>query len=397
MKSDKTRDIMIIGGGPAGSTAAFLLASRGYSVILADKQRFPRPKLCAGLLTWKSIDLIQSIFNLSEEDLIEQGLISHRTQNYRIYHGVSEIARKQLDYPFHFIERLTYDHYWLQKAVEAGAQTITGQTVRHVEPETGRVTLSSGTHIRARVVIGADGVWSIARRSIFGRPQTIRNWNNQLAMTLECRLPHNDAGVHQNYAALHFGFVPWGYAWSFPNRHHQIVGIAGLRHKNDQPLTAAFDRFLTSIGVNRKEFGTRKAYPLPMGNYLDPPGRGRVLLVGDACGLADPLLGEGIYYAHRSAVIAAQAVMRCGPGNADLAQCYQRALADQILCELRWIKVFRNLLYAGGRRRRFRGLKLFLRIMPKRLEAAVQGQISFSRLLQPGGRSTCPKNRSGTL
>jgi len=386
MKLDKTWDIMVIGGGPAGSTAAFLLASRGYSVILADRQRFPRSKLCAGLLTWKSIDLIQSIFNLSAEELIEQGLISNQTRDYRIYNGACEIARSRLDYPFHFIERLSYDHYWLQKAVEAGARAVTGQAVRHVDPENGWVTLSSGTRIRARAVIGADGVWSIARRSMFSRPQTKRQWNNQLAMTLESRLPHTAAGAPPNCATLHFGFVPWGYAWSFPNRQHQVVGIAGLRRKDDQPLAASFDRFLTSIGVPGKAFASPKAYPLPMGNYLDPPGQGRVLLVGDACGLADPLLGEGIYYAHRSAQIAARTIMRCGPGNRDLVQRYQRALADQVLVELRWIKAFRNLLYAGGRRRRFRGLKLFLRIMPKRLEAAVQGQISFSELLRPGVR-----------
>ena len=111
MTAYKSCDILVIGGGPAGSTAAFMLASRGYDVILADKRHFPRTKLCAGLLTWKSIRLIHKIFNLTAEDLSDQGLILNRTRNYRIYRGSSEIARGCLDYPFHFIDRFTYEKF----------------------------------------------------------------------------------------------------------------------------------------------------------------------------------------------------------------------------------------------------------------------------------------------
>jgi geranylgeranyl reductase family protein len=383
MTSLNACDIMVIGGGPAGSTAAFLLASRGYDVILADKRHFPRPKLCAGLLTNKTIDLIHSIFDLTAKDLTEQGLISNHIHDYRIYHRSSEIARGRLDYPFHLTDRITYDHFWLQKAVRAGTRTITGQAVRHVDPATGSVTLSNGTRIRARIIIGADGVWSIARRSIFNDVHQKRRWNDQLAMTMESRLSRSGAKTSRNYASLHFGFVPWGYAWSFPSREHRIVGIAALRRKSNQTLMAGFDRFLTSIGVQRKELGMIKGLPLPMGNYLDPPGRGRVLLVGDACGLADPLLGEGIFYAQRSAQIAAQCIIDTGPGVDHPARSYRHALDKQVLRELRWIKTFRNLLLVGGRHRRFRSLKSAFRFMPKRLEAAVQGQIPFARLFWP--------------
>jgi len=385
MTAFKSCDIVVIGGGPAGSTAAFLLASRGYDVILADKRHFPRPKLCAGLLTWKSIDLLERIFNLTPADLIAQGLITNHTHDYRVYRGSTEIARGRLDFPFYFIDRTTYDHFWLQKATQAGTRAITGQAARQVDPDAGSVTLSNGTRIQAQLIIGADGVWSIARRSIFNSVDQQRRWKDQLAMTIESRLAGADGKPYRNYAALHFGITPWGYAWSFPNQGHRIVGIAALHRKSDQPLRAGFDRFLSAIGVQRKELGMSKGLPLPMGNYLDPPGRGRVLLVGDACGLADPLLGEGIYYAHRSAEIAARCIMDTGPGYDHLARLYRDALARPVLRELRWIKIFRNLLFTGGRRRRFRGLKFVFRLMPKRLEAAVQGQIPFARLLWPYG------------
>ena len=202
-------------------------------------------------------------------------------------------------------------------------------------------------------------------------------------MTMETRLDLAAGEAPQDYAALYFGYVPWGYAWSFPNRYYHIVGIANLWRKSGHPTKTAWERFLTATGMPVKDMHPISAHPLPMGNYLDPPGRGRVLLVGDACGLADPLLGEGIYYAHRSAQIAARSIIRSGPGSVDLARSYQRALSGQLLSELRWIKTFRNILHAGGARRRFRGLRLILRVLPKRLESAVHGRISFSGLLRP--------------
>jgi geranylgeranyl reductase family protein len=383
METDTSCDILVIGGGPAGSTAAYLLASRGYDVVLADRKRFPRPKLCAGLLTWKSIDLIRSIFHLSPGDLAASGVITHQTTDYRIYFKTAQIAGGHLDYPFHFVERRTYDHHWFQSATQAGARAMTGHAVRSIDPDSGTATLANGVRIQAKTIIGADGVASQARRSILSGPPAVRRWKSQLAATLETHLVLPRGQAPKDYAALYFGFVPWGYAWSFPGRNGAIAGIANLRQKGNQPTRAAFDRFMAATGLSVNPMNAIGSHPLPMGNYLDPPGRGRVLLVGDACGLADPLLGEGIYYAHRSAQIAAQCIIRSGPGAKHLPRAYRQSLSRQLLSELRWIKIYRNMLHAGGCRRRYRGLGLFLRVLPKRLESAVQGQISFARLLWP--------------
>jgi geranylgeranyl reductase family protein len=383
MTTDTSCEILVIGGGPAGSTAAYLLASRGYDVILVDKKHFPRTKLCAGLLTWKSIALIQSIYHQSARELIAKGVIRHQTSNYRIFYKTSQIARGRLDNPFHFVERHTYDFYWLQAAARAGARVFTGQAISHVDPDTGKASLANGMCIRTQAIIGADGAASLTRRSMLKSRQATRLWKNQLAVTLEARLNLPAGQLPRDYAALYFGFVPWGYVWLFPNRDYHIVGIANLWQKSGQSTKAALDRFLRTAGISATDMHPLEGHPLPMGNYLDPPGRGRVLLVGDACGLADPLLGEGIYYAHRSAQIAARTIIRSGLGSADLAGSYRRTLAAQLLRELRWIKTFRNILHTGGERRRFRGLQLLFRIIPKRLEAAVHGQISFSRLLWP--------------
>ena len=385
MATDTSCDILVIGGGPAGSTAAYLLASRGYDVVLVDRKHFPRPKLCAGLLTWKSIELIRTIFNLSAAQLAAKGLITHKTTKYRIFFKTSQIAGGSLDYPFHFVDRHTYDHYWFEAAVEAGARTITGQAVHHIDPRTGDATLANGIRIHAQIIIGADGAASQTRRSVLTGRRATRQWKNQLAMTMETRLALPQGQAPQDFAGLYFGFIPWGYAWSFPCRNGHIVGIANLWRKGNQPTRAAFDRFMARTGFSGGRMRSMGSHPLPMGNFLDPPGRGRVILVGDACGLADPLLGEGIYYAHRSAQIAAQSIIRSGTGSKDLSHAYRRALNRRLLWELRWIKAYRNILHTGGVRRRYRGLRLFHKLLPKRLEAAVQGQIPFAKLLWPFG------------
>jgi flavin-dependent dehydrogenase len=204
-------------------------------------------------------------------------------------------------------------------------------------------------------------------------------------MTIETNVSSTDGAAGGTFASLHFGHVPWGYAWRFPNPEHQIVGIGALASKRDASLAKAFRRFLGTFNPPPEPFGVRQGHALPFGNYLDPPGFDRIMLVGDACGLADPLLGEGIFYAHRSGQLAAQAVPAADLIGEDPASQYRRSLNRHVLRELRWIKFYRNLLFCGGLRRRYRGLKLFFRLMPHRLEDAVQGKISFARLLLPGG------------
>lgn len=379
-----TYDAAVIGGGPSGATAAYLLASEGYRVALIDKCTFPRPKLCAGLITWKTVDLLNRVFGFSTAELMKRNIIIHTSRDYRVYFHRQEIARRRLDYPFHFVNRNSYDHFWVRAAQDAGAEPITGRKVVSVDVGQRTVTLEDGTSIGADVIIGADGVWSMVRKALFPQQRFKQRWRSNLAMTIETSVPSTDGTTAGGtFASLHFGHVSWGYAWCFPNPGRLIVGIGALGSKRDASLAKAFRQFLGSFNPPPEPFDVRQGHALPFGNYVDPPGIGRTMLVGDACGLADPLLGEGIFYAHRSGQLAAQAIRVADLQGKDPASLYRRNLNRHVLRELRWIKVYRNLLFCGGLRRRYRGLKLFFRLMPERLEDAVQGKISFARLLLP--------------
>lgn len=375
----------VLGGGPSGATAAYLLASEGCRVALIDKCTFPRSKLCAGLITWKTVDILNRVFGYSPRQLMKRGIIIHTSRDYRIYFRGQEIVRRRLDFPFHFVNRRSYDHFWVQAAQDAGAELFMGRKVISVDVGRRIVTLEDGTFIRADVIIGADGVWSIVRKALFPEQRFKQRWRSNLALTIETNVSSTDGAADGTFASLHFGHVPWGYAWCFPNPERQIVGIGALGDKRDASLAEAFRQFLGTIAPPPEPFDVWQGHALPFGNYVDPPGIGRTMLVGDACGLADPLLGEGIFYAHRSGQLAAQAVLAADLHGKDPASHYRRSLNQHVLRELRWIKFFRNLLFYGGLRRRYRGLKLFFRLMPNRIEDAVQGKISFSRLLLPWG------------
>lgn len=373
----------VIGGGPSGATAAYLLASKGYRVALIDKCTFPRPKLCAGLITWKTVDILNRVFGYSPPQLIKRGIIIHTSRDYRIYFRGQEIVRRRLDFPLHFVNRRSYDHFWVRAAQNADAELFIGCKAISVDIGQRTVTLEDGTFIRADVIIGADGVWSMVRKALFPEQRFKQRWRSNLAMTIETNVSLADGAAGDTFASLHFGHVPWGYAWCFPNPGHQIAGIGALGAKPDACLAKAFRQFLSTFSPPPEPLDVWQGHALPFGNYVNPPGIGRIMLVGDACGLADPLLGEGIFYAHRSGELAAQAVLAADPHGKDPASYYRRSLNQHVLRELRWIKFYRNLLFCGGLRRRYRGLKLFFRLIPDRLEDAVQGKISFARLLLP--------------
>ncbi|MCP4748522.1 MAG: NAD(P)/FAD-dependent oxidoreductase [Desulfobacteraceae bacterium] len=382
-KIDSKCDVAIIGAGPAGSTCACLLAKKGFNVTVFDKKVFPRQKVCAGLITWKTADLIKRIFNISFEELCKRQIIKNSCRDYRVFYLKKEIGRGILDFPFHFVDRPSYDSLWMQHALSAGAQIHTGMGIKAIEPEKKTVVTDTGRHIKAKIIIGADGALSTVRKVMQKTGIEKQKWRKQLAMTIEIRQQCTENTLCPQFSSLHFGFVPWGYAWSFPGKSTHILGICSIPHKNKEPFKAGFEKFLKASGYYDYADTPRKGHPLPYGNFISTPSQNGIFLVGDACGLADPLLGEGIYYAHLSAQLAAHAIGQARPDYGRAEVFYNKMIRKKILREFKRIRLYRDLLFFDGRYRRYKGLRFFLRLFPKRLEAAIQGTGSFSNLLFP--------------
>lgn len=372
-------DVIVIGAGPAGTTAAYLLASHGYRVLILDKSTFPRGKLCGGLLTWKTVKLLESIFQTTTDFLKSIGVITCSTLKYQVVSNTGTSFKRRLDYPFHFVQRTAYDSFWLKLACRAGADFRPGEKVISLEHfnSGGKITTDKGSEFLGKFIFGADGAVSNVRGWLASKNFIHSDWKSNLATALEVLVPRRKTPELPDYPHIYFGHIPWGYAWCFPGDRLRAIGICGLNTKAARLLRNGYETFLDSIPISREHLPTPASHALPYGNYLTTPGYGNVLLLGDACGLADPLLGEGIYYAHKSSQLAAEAVERFYFEPPAALEEYARRLNRVIISELKYVHIGRQIIFSLPGAWPYRMLTFLLKIMPKKCEETIQGQRSF--------------------
>ncbi len=343
-------DVIIAGGGPAGAAAATVLAKAGFSVTIVDRAVFPRDKLCAGLLTWKTLQSIARLFGESPEALIAQGVINRVSGNFRIRHRGTILSQGPLVYPFHFVNRQVFDAWCLNHARKAGATVIEGERVVWADPERAAVRTASGREFSGKWLIGADGALSQVRKSFALDPEL---WRAEQGLGLELLLDRHwlagRTGLHEDvladFPSIYSGFVDAGYGWVFPHQDRVIVGIGGLhRVRGKAAFQDAFDDFLAFLGLADHGLAVR-GYPLPYGNWLRRPSQGRTLLAGDAAGMVEPLFGEGIHYALRTGELAGQACQAALGQGADARALYQAELEADVFPELVYSKHLRRILY----------------------------------------------------
>lgn len=292
-----TPSIAVVGAGPAGATAARLLAAAGARVALLEARNLPRAKLCGGGLTPKAQRLVPPAALATVERRVHRlELHGGRVPPIRLDEPAAEIA---------MVERDRFDFALTEAAAAAGADVRAGERVETVTEDGAGVTLTTRTgRLRVDALVAADGDPSgIARRLGLGGPAT------RHSLALEVDLPLA-AEVEPDTAILSFA-LPGGYAWYFPKGDHANVG-AGTYHvatrdgATHQALRASLIRFAADHGLDAT--GRIAGHWIPQSLRTGPLASGRVVLAGDAAATADPLFGEGIAYAIVSGAAAAGAV-----------------------------------------------------------------------------------------
>ena len=326
-------DVIVVGAGPGGATASRLCAKSGLKTLVIEKERFPRYKPCGGCLSTKTVHLLG--FDLSPviENTIYGAKFTYCSKDPFIIESADPIA--------FLVMRDRFDQLLVDKALESGAALLDGEKVTRVEEKDGGVEVEMGKarKLQCRYLIAADGPGSIIARSL---PLPLeRNRGNGIAV--ESEIPF-DSSIHFPKRELHFinldfGRVPNGYGWVFPKKEWLSVGIGGMfretKKMNPRQYLKSFSKGLDYIPDGKT--AKVKGHPLP--SFYDERqkvAQGRILLVGDAANLMDPLQGEGIYYAIRSGMLAAEAIMEWKKEGVVPSDFYQRAVHYDICGNLKW-------------------------------------------------------------
>jgi len=335
-------DVLVIGAGPAGSIAALVLARAGASVALLDKAPFPRDKACGDFIGPRGLQVLADLGvpvppGLDVGDMVVVGPTGRRVI-LPCFTGLTYPGRARA------VPRTVFDDALRSAALDAGAVAFTGRADRPLRSggEIDGFTVSGGDELRADFVIGADGATSHVAHSAGLVEGSKVLWG----FAVRCYVDqHVDLPAITLWEQTRWHAFP-GYGWIFPSSGGVANIGVGIGTLADRQVGAAAVRALPAYLDHLVELGLldRAAVtPLPrrlggwlkMGMVGTTPAAGRVLLVGDAAGLVNPLQGEGIAQAMTSGRSAAEAILGL-PGQAaaryrdDLARVhlpYQRITA----------------------------------------------------------------------
>jgi geranylgeranyl reductase family protein len=327
-------DLAIIGAGPTGTAAAMAARRAGLSVALVDKAKFPRAKLCGGLITGRCAQHLQDVFGQQ----INETLFETRRRFAFYMHG--EQLADMTDGPEAYLTmRWDFDHQLFDHAIAAGAVDFSGCRIETLDLEAGKISLSNGQEITFACLIGADGVQSIVAKALFGASFDKTKIGFALEIEDVATKVDETTPIRVDFAAAN-----WGYGWSFPKRKSTTIGVGGLQTENPD-MKARLSAYLDVLDGDHDI--KVKGHFLPFGGFRDKPGRSNVLLAGDAAGFVDPITGEGIGYAIQSGALAGQAVadaVRAGAPESALAR--YRPATRPIRVALRCAQALRPVIFA---------------------------------------------------
>lgn len=373
-------DMIIVGAGPAGSTAARKLSLQGLQVLLVDKSTFPRYKVCGGGLTLRAVQ---------ELDIDVSAVVRDAITDMELCCNGKDRHTFTKDEPFiDMVMRDEFDMLLLQSAIEAGVRFQPSTRVIQVTSTDEGVTVETDTACyHGRYLIGADGVNSTVAKH-FGLMQSK---DKILGLEYEMRVDGATLDKYRGKVAVDYGFIDGGYAWVFPKLDHVSVGI-GLGTRDGKFLQKKLAEYLNREQI-RGTLLSEKGFWLSVGATDTHFTRERVALIGDAAGLVDPFMGEGIFYAVRSANLLAETVAL---GIATNPQSpfseYQERVEAELIREMRLFRRVSQMFYAMPGQ-----IHRMLIAHPKMVEHAfrvISGELTFSQYYERYRRNTFVKAAS---
>lgn len=307
--SMRSCDVLIVGGGPAGATCARQLVRAGLDVLVMDKQRFPRDKVCAGWITPSVVDALELKCTDYAQGRVMQPIHGFRT-------GIIGEVSVETRYPHAAsfgIRRREFDDYLLQRSQ---ARLKLGESMRTmVRDENGWLVNSE---IRTPLVVGAGGHFCPVSR-LLGTQQgqgKTRDTAETIVCAQEIEFPlsaeeRSKCRFANDVVELYFCPDLKGYGWCFPKGNYLNVGLGREDNHRLPEHVEQFRHWLVQRGSIPRHLPGKfnghayLLYPTSRRKLADDG----VLLVGDAAGLAYPQSGEGILPAVESGLFAAQVIL----------------------------------------------------------------------------------------
>jgi geranylgeranyl reductase family protein len=316
--------VVIVGAGPAGTILGYELAKKGIDVLILEKEGLPRYKACAGGITVRAANLLDFDIGPVTEQLINRVRITYKLGDECVKHYDKLLI--------HMVMRDRFDHFLAQKAREAGATVIDGQRVDQIQATADQAIVATDDYkFKTRIVAGADGANSIVAISL----GLMRGGNFGLALQAEVSASSEAMAEWDSTAGFDLGYLPKGYGWIFPKKDHLSIGAWGAIHLA-KDLEPYYRRLVESQNLGSYKVDSLKGHSMPLRKAGMAIQRDNALLLGDAAGLIHALSGEGIYYAIRSAQLAAPVITRALESNAIELQDYERAVDRELMPELQF-------------------------------------------------------------
>ncbi|MBU2667644.1 geranylgeranyl reductase family protein [Actinoplanes bogorensis] len=274
----------MVGGGPAGLSAARAAATAGARTMVLERAEHPRYKTCGGGLLGSSLAYATPHIDVPARDRISA--LTFTRDGRRSFTRTSERPFLTL------VRRDDFDHAWYSAAVAAGVVVRQNTQVRAVDQ--GVVTLAGGEQITARVIIGADGSAGVTSRYVGATFE-----QQDLGLEVELAATSADRTAWQGRVLLDWGAFPGSYGWVFPKDDELTVGVI-MAKGNGGATKQYLNDFVARLGLAERPVIRDSGHLTRCRRPDSPLRRGQVVVVGDAAGLLEPWTREGISYALRS-------------------------------------------------------------------------------------------------
>ena len=337
-------DVIVIGAGPGGSTAAKVAAENGYSVCLLEKEHIGkngRYKACGGAMAWEIITELK----YPEEK------ISRIVESLELHHTNGDTYSKKGKGAV--VCRNVFDKYLSDIALDSGAVLKEAEGLKSIQMIDGHYIIGTGNgNYKCKYVIAADGVNSRTLR-ILNWPK-FRNEDLVLTITREMKSQKSDFENTLGKDKLHLFFgindlIPMGYAWVFPKSEIITVGW-GCKSDLIKNFRAEFNKFLgldlVKKALKNATVALEKVHLIPVGireKIFDE----NVFAIGDSAGFVDPISGKGIPYAMMSGKIAIETIKYCENKEKldQMGILYEKKLNSKFLNILKAKKIARSKIF----------------------------------------------------